>query len=129
MHCIAWGVAGDLLLFQRGMPEDFSARSVYVFLSRLASGVPWDHVAVVVRDHDPKNDVPYVLEACAKGVQVPTCGLEGEREAGRQVSVQLTFCQSRICWHCACQKRSSEPSAPQFCIFVSSPFLSTVLSV
>lgn len=77
---------GDLLLFQRGMPEvlqkmllsdwrifflqKFSFRSLYCYLSRQASGSPWDHIAVIVRDRDPHNQVPYVLEACASGVQV-----------------------------------------------------------
>jgi hypothetical protein len=59
---------GDLLLFQRGMPEKFSARSVLSFLTRGAAQSPWDHVAVVVRDRDPKNNVPYVLEAGVNGV-------------------------------------------------------------
>lgn len=61
---------GDLLIFQRGMPQEFSSRSVLSFLSRAASNSPWDHLAVVVRDHDPKNDVPYILEAGMNGVQV-----------------------------------------------------------
>ena len=61
---------GDLLLFQRGMPERFSARSVFTFLTRGVANSAWDHVGVVVRDRDPKNNVPYVLEAGPSGVQV-----------------------------------------------------------
>jgi hypothetical protein len=61
---------GDLILFQRGMPERFSARSVFTFLTRGVAQSPWDHVGVVVRDRDPKNSIPYVLEAGPSGVQV-----------------------------------------------------------
>jgi hypothetical protein len=62
---------GDLILFQRGMPERFSARSVFTFLTRGVAQSAWDHVGVVVRDRDPKNSIPYVLEAGPSGVQVP----------------------------------------------------------
>ena len=45
-------------------------RSIFNFLSRTANRSSWDHIGVIVRDRDPKNDVPYVLEATYDGVKV-----------------------------------------------------------
>eukprot|EP00455_Lapot_gusevi_P029959 TRINITY_DN3212_c0_g1_i3.p1 TRINITY_DN3212_c0_g1~~TRINITY_DN3212_c0_g1_i3.p1 ORF type:complete len:322 (-),score=25.12 TRINITY_DN3212_c0_g1_i3:33-998(-) len=61
---------GDLVLFQRGLPDTFGLRGLFSFLSRSVTDSPWDHVGVIVRSPDPKNDIPFVLESSFSSTQL-----------------------------------------------------------
>ena len=40
------------------------------YMGNAANASPWDHIGVIVRDMDPKNDIPYILEATRDGVKL-----------------------------------------------------------